>query len=685
MCNDVLISKFVIMKIGIKNSTSLYCSKIRMIKKQNAFIFFLLLFLINATYSQEQNPQNFTISDGLSSNSINDIKQDKIGYLWLATNNGYTKFDGINFINYKQEKANCIFIEDNKVYVGLQNGLLVIKNNKSTFFKSKEILKIKKIQNKIILTTVQGISELKTNYIQPLQINTQIDFSIINDIIYFKNNYFVASIKGLWKLDKLYNPTTTNQLSNKNFISFLVNNDQIIASTLENGLNIVSESFITKTISTLENNSSIKKIKNEIWVTSKDNGIEVLDANDYAFKRKINKYNTSISSQVNTVYQDKQNTIWVISRNKGLFKLNSASPTNIPNIFIESVAVNYKEIDSLNIKKLHLKPKENNISFSFKTINLKNNKNIQYRYQLDKDFTSWNNQNKVDFANLKSGDYKFTIQSKEGNNLSEKVSFLFFIETPIYQKIWFLILCGAFICLLLTVFIELHIRKLNKKNQQKIEVLKVENYLLTLEQKALQLQMNPHFIFNVLNGIKALGNSGNSKELNKTISQFSILLRSVLNNSRLEEISLQDEIDTLKNYLNLEQKMNSKSFEYSIETSLNNIDLEEILIPPMLLQPFIENCIKHAFQPNKLDAKIKIYFEVKGKFLHFTIEDNGIGFQQSKKEKVKSSHQSVALEVTKERIQHITKYNSFSIKEIEEQKEIKGTKIGFKIPLKTDY
>ena len=137
--------------------------------------------------------------------------------------------------------------------------------------------------------------------------------------------------------------------------------------------------------------------------------------------------------------------------------------------------------------------------------------------------------------------------------------------------------------------------------------------------------------------------------------------------------------------LNLEQKMNSKSFEYSIETSLNNIDLEEILIPPMLLQPFIENCIKHAFQPNKLDAKIKIYFEVKGKFLHFTIEDNGIGFQQSKKEKVKSSHQSVALEVTKERIQHITKYNSFSIKEIEEQKEIKGTKIGFKIPLKTDY
>jgi sensor histidine kinase YesM len=251
--------------------------------------------------------------------------------------------------------------------------------------------------------------------------------------------------------------------------------------------------------------------------------------------------------------------------------------------------------------------------------------------------------------------------------------------------VWFFIVCGIILCLLLAGFIDLYIRKLNKKNQQKVNALKAENHLLTLEQKALQLQMNPHFIFNVLNGIKALGNSGKPKELNKIISQFSILLRSVLNNSRLEEISLKDEIETLKNYLELEQKMNSKSFEYVIETSLNNIDSEEILIPPMLLQPFIENCIKHAFQPNTTNPKIKLLFEVKNNFLHFTIEDNGIGYHQSKKEKVKTNHQSVALEVTKERIEHVSKYNSFSIEEIKNDKEVSGTKVGFKIPLKTDY
>ena len=648
-------------------------------------MFFLIFFLINSTHSQNLNLQNFSISDGLPSTTINDINQDEIGYLWIATDKGYSKFDGVNFTNYKQEKVNCIFIEKDKIYIGLKNGLLVLQNNTFTFFESKEILKIRSIHNKIILATVQGVCELKENYIQPLEINTQIDFSIINDIISKNNTIYIASIKGLWSLDKLYKPLKADKIIQENTTSLLLNNNYLIAATATNKLKIFNENTIIKSISTLEKISSIRKLNDEIWVTSNKNGIDVLEANTYIFKRKINKYNTAISSQVNTVFKDKQKSIWVGSINNGLYKYSTEIPMINPKVFIESVAVNYKLIDSLNQTKLALKPNENNISFSFKTIDLKNPKNIEYRYLLNNDFTPWSSQNKVDFANLKAGNYQFVVQSKEGSLLSKKITFSFFIETPIYQKAWFIILCGAILCLLLALFVELYIRKLNKKNQQKMDTLKVKNHLLTLEQKALQLQMNPHFIFNVLNGIKALGNSGNSKELNKTISQFSVLLRSVLNNSRLEEISLQDEIDTLKNYLDLEQNMNSKSFEYHIETSLNNIDAEEILIPPMLLQPFVENCIKHAFQPNKTDAKIKLLFEVRNRFLHFTIEDNGIGFHQSKKEKLKSNHQSVALEVTKERIQHLSKYNSFSIEEIKVQNEIKGTKVGFKIPLKTDY
>jgi hypothetical protein len=648
---------------------------------------FLLLFFfgIFSVVSQENNLQNFTTSDGLPKTSINDINQDEIGYLWLATDKGYTKFDGINFTNYTQEKSNCIFIEKGQVYIGLKNGLLLIKNNQSSFFESKEILKIKSINNKIILATVQGVSELKEDYIQPLKINTQIDFSIINDIEYFKNTIYIASIKGLWSFDKLYKPTKPVPVSNENHLSFLINHDKLIAITHNNRLNFIEKNTIINNLGIQENSTSLKEINKDVWITSKGNGIEILDGNNYTFKRKINKYNSDISSKINTVFRDNQNSIWIASSNKGLYKYNSIDETVNPNDYIENIAVNYKKIDSIQVTNLELKPDQNNISFTFKTVDLKKAKNIQYRYKLKNGFTPWSHQNKVDFANLKAGKYTFTIQSKNGKTLSKKVSFHFFIETPIYKKIWFFIVCGIILCLLLAGFIDLYIRRLNKKNQQKVNALKAENHLLTLEQKALQLQMNPHFIFNVLNGIKALGNSGKPKELNKIISQFSILLRSVLNNSRLEEISLKDEIETLKNYLDLEQKMNSKSFEYVIETSLNNIDSEEILIPPMLLQPFVENCIKHAFQPNTTNPKIKILFEVKSNFLHFIIKDNGIGYHQSKKEKVKTNHQSVALQVTKERIQHVSKYNSFSIEEIKNDKEVSGTKIGFKIPLKTDY
>ena len=195
--------------------------------------------------------------------------------------------------------------------------------------------------------------------------------------------------------------------------------------------------------------------------------------------------------------------------------------------------------------------------------------------------------------------------------------------------------------------------------------------------------MNPHFIFNVLNGIKAFGNKGEISTMNETISQFSILLRSILQNSRLEEINLTEELKTIENYLALEQKISSKKFTYSLKTVLNNIAIEEILIPPMLVQPFIENSIKHGFQPNKESNTIEVLFEVKQRFLHCSIKDNGIGFYQSKKEK--SNNHSLAIQITKERVINLSSKHSFMIEEIKENDTVYGTKVWFKIPLKTDY
>lgn len=645
----------------------------------------IVLFFVSPLHAQENNINLFSISDGLASNTINDVLQDHIGYLWLATDKGYTQFDGVNFKNYPNNKANCIFNDDDKLYIGLKNGLLLIRNHKPSFFKSKEVLKIRKIHNKIILATTEGVCELKKEYIQPIRINTTVDFAIINDIISFENKIYIGCNKGLWHIDVLYKPKKTHQLSNNNFTSLLKNNHTLLAGTLSNGVKVITKNNIVKNISTIAQIKTLQKIDNEIWVGSSDNGIEILDATKFTFKRLINKYNTSISNKVTAIFNN--SAIWVGSAKNGLYKINLTNKTHLvkPKVFLENISVNYKALDSLTTNKLQLTSNENNISFTYKSIHLNNPEKTQYQYQLNTQTSPWAYKNSVDFANLKPGNYTFSVWSKNGSLISKKESFVFHIDAPFYEKHSFIIAVVSILFLLMALFIDIKLKRLKKRKNKEIIQLKQEKHLLSLEQKALQLQMNPHFIFNVLNGIKALGNTGDSLELNKTISQFSILLRSVLNNSRLEEISLSEEINTLKNYLDLEQKMSATTFKYHVNAHLNNIDSEEIMIPPMLIQPFVENCVKHAFNLHTKEESIQITFQVKEQFLYFTIEDNGVGYHQSKKNKKDTNHTSLALKVTKERIENLTPKANFTIKEQYINTKVVGTVVSFKIPLKTDY
>jgi sensor histidine kinase YesM len=175
-----------------------------------------------------------------------------------------------------------------------------------------------------------------------------------------------------------------------------------------------------------------------------------------------------------------------------------------------------------------------------------------------------------------------------------------------------------------------------------------------------------------------MGYEGDTEQMNSTINTFATLLRSILNSSRQDEVSLSEEVKTLTNYLSLEQKMAAKPFDFDIELSTNGIDPEEILIPPMLIQPFAENSVKHAFGSLKKKGKIDIEFKVNGEFLCCKVKDNGMGIETTQKHK-KHHHPSTALKVTKERIESLTKDHQLEIKEDH------GTIVSFRLPLKTDY
>ncbi|MFK8058630.1 MAG: histidine kinase, partial [Polaribacter sp.] len=561
----------------------------------------------------------------------------------------------------------------------------VLKNNKASFFESNAINNIQLFKGKIVLATNLGVNELREDYIQPLQLNTSIDFSIIYSIFNHNNSYYLATNKGLWVTKKNYKPKETERISSTNFNKVLKLNKNILAISTLDGIKIIKKQKIASTLITAQNITAVLENENQLWVATKTNGLEVYNSKTYQFIKRVNKYNSGISNKINTIYKDFQNNIWVGSSNKGLYKYSflENSTKNKPKINFETISINYKSVPFQ--KKIWLKNKENNISFSFKTIDLANSKNIKYRYQLNQKTSPWSYNNSVDFASLEPGDYVFSIQSKIDQKLSPKKTINFYIDSPIYKKSWFFISIFSILAFLIAIILDLRIKKIKKKNIKEVEKLKLENHLLNLEQKALQLQMNPHFIFNVLNGIKSLGNSGKTSTLNDTISHFSLLLRNMLESSRLEEITLKQEIETMNSYLSLEQLMNSKSFKYQINTSLDNIDAEEILIPPMLIQPFLENAIKHGVAKIESEGNITLSFEVKHRFLECSIIDNGVGIHESKKGKTNNKHKSVAIKITKERIENISKHSSFIVEEIKKENTIFGTKIWFKLPLKTDY
>jgi len=173
---------------------------------------------------------------------------------------------------------------------------------------------------------------------------------------------------------------------------------------------------------------------------------------------------------------------------------------------------------------------------------------------------------------------------------------------------------------------------------------------LDIEQKLLQIQMNPHFIFNSLQAIQGFILTNRQKESAGYLTSFSRLMRLILDNSRHDFISLDKELDTLKYYLELQQLRFKGVFSYGIHVD-PSIDQEFRLVPPMLLQPFIENSIEHGFTGMKEEGLLKLDVSVAGEQLVFEVSDNGIGIEASKRAQQQAGkHRSLALEIIRKRI-----------------------------------
>ncbi len=239
---------------------------------------------------------------------------------------------------------------------------------------------------------------------------------------------------------------------------------------------------------------------------------------------------------------------------------------------------------------------------------------------------------------------------------------------------------ALFILLLFGIAFLVYSRRQIKKT------LTLQKDLAEYEQKALHLQMNPHFVFNCLGSISSFIVQNGTDSAIKYLSKFSKLMRLTLEYSKESLIPIDKEIEGLQNYLELEQLRFNKMFDFSI-TKDPNIE-DDMAIPPLLLQPFVENAIMHGLVPKKEKGDIHINFSIADDKLVCTVTDNGIGFSKSKemKENSVTVHKSMALEITRKRLEVIQAFTSKTSKvEIsdmfDEGGELSGTKIVLNLPI----
>ena len=357
-------------------------------------------------------------------------------------------------------------------------------------------------------------------------------------------------------------------------------------------------------------------------------------------------------------------------------------PANIPIPYLKSVLVNDKEEDPTQ-QNLQLTG-DNKITFQFGCINYSSTP-VQYLYKLEGADTGWilAPSTNITYLNLRIGNYIFKLKvCKPSLQCSKPIEFKFRIRAHFWQHPLFLSV--ILIIFLILIFLTI----INRKNSQ-MRRREIDHQLITLEQKALQSMMNPHFIFNSLGSIQNYLLQNKSGEAGLYLSQFARLIRQNINAINAASINLEEEIDRLKNYLDLEKLRMENKFDYDIEVD-ENVEADEIMIPSMIIQPFVENAIWHGIASLDDRGLIRITFRQQTeKSILIRIEDNGIGMKRSAEFSMKNQeHLNLGMEMIRRRLDLLEKKyhvdTCIKVSEANPDSQNPGTKVEMVVPVSTE-
>lgn len=373
--------------------------------------------------------------------------------------------------------------------------------------------------------------------------------------------------------------------------------------------------------------------------------------------------------------------------------LNSAGQSSLfKNYREEPIYLNALKINDrdTNISSSFLLgPHQNNIKLSFVGISFKSNGQVKYKYKMDGIDAHWNYTNftVLQYLSLPPGQYTFHLSAinADGVESAHPLRLHFTIRPPFYFSWWFILLSIFLFIIVFSILFSWRLQLFKNKEEERIRMDKLMN---DMELKALRAQMNPHFIFNCMNSIQNFIIKNEAIEAHQYLSKFSRLMRNVLENSQSATISLEQEMNTLTLYMELENLRFDHAFTFQLEVD-DQLDIQFMEIPSMLIQPYVENAIWHGVMHKKEPGHICISFVLESElFLKCSIQDNGIGRAKSAelKSDQENRHKSLGMIITHERLSmmNLNKPDQWSLQIIDLYDDFgmaNGTRVDMRIPI----
>jgi ligand-binding sensor domain-containing protein len=543
----------------------------------------------------------------------------------------------------------------------------------------------------IWLGTHAGINFIDKNRLLYHSLKEDAWKEIVYDIICNKDgSLWLGTFSGLWKYTngEYIQFAKQNPLFKLRINTLLKHDGKLYAGTNGSGLliydlNDQSVRQIQKS-NGLSNNTitDIISYKNSLWLST-NKGISIInDINKANYSiNKIKKSNGLLSNEIKRLFL--HDSILYIAGKKGVNYLNINSfslNSNLLNTNIENFTVSNR--DTTIKKSYQLGYQQNNIRISYKAISFKT-EDIQYRYKLKPVSTNWvyTNKDEIQFTALPPGVYKFIVSAKnqngQWNKQASKIEFT--IDAPFWQNQWFIAITVILLSIIIFVSINYKLHQVKKENLLKKE-------LNLYMKKAINAQINPHFLYNSLNSINQYILKNDRINSSKYLNRFSTYMRSILNALKNDMQSLSEELKISELYLELEKLRLKEKLTYSLTVDQSIIS-KNILIPTMIITPFLENAIWFGILPKKGQGKIDIKVFPKGQNLIISVKDNGIGHTESLKlqEKPDFKPNNPGAENTLERIKLLNKLYQDIIKieylDINEEENIRGTIVNIIIRL----